>query len=91
MQDDDFDPTRLDPQGDEATCPKSRTTAFLSRSCERCGKGLTGRKKRFCSDRCRIRFRRAKELTGLKHLIARLQDAVNDVALALVGKDVSDE
>jgi len=34
---------------------ESRTTASGDHSCEQCGKPLSGRKERFCSDGCRMR------------------------------------
>jgi hypothetical protein len=53
----------------------SRTTASESRFCEGCGRPLTGRKRRCCSDRCRIRTRRQSSREEIKAAVARIDEA----------------
>jgi hypothetical protein len=54
--------------------PESRTTASDDRSCERCGRLLSGRKERFCSDSCRMATRREEECARVEKLLQRLDD-----------------
>jgi hypothetical protein len=66
MQDDDSNRGRPDVQGADVRGPETRTTAFLGQSCERCGVELTGRKTRFCSDRCRMAVRRERRAERIR-------------------------
>lgn len=65
--------------------PETRTTAFSGRSCNQCGRPLTGRKQRFCSDRCRMQDRRAKENRRRSDLLNRLRQAVSELERELTG------
>ena len=86
MQDDDFNQDGPDVHVLNDRGPESRTTASEERSCEHCGRGLTGRKQRFCSDRCRMKDRRAREDERRSDLLARLKGAVNDLENDLTGQ-----
>jgi hypothetical protein len=60
----------------DETVVQTRTTASAGQSCERCGRPLTGRKKRFCSDACRMRDRRDRERARIAELFGRLESDV---------------
>lgn len=55
---------------------EGRTTASEGLSCQECGVLLTGRKERFCSDRCRMKARRAKQQERVNELLAAIETAV---------------
>jgi hypothetical protein len=55
--------------GPEDRGPESRTTASGGHSCASCGRPLTGRKERFCSDRCRMAMRRVKQRQRIEPLL----------------------
>ena len=67
--------------------PETRTTAFSGPSCEECGRVLTGRKTRFCSDRCRMRDRRRHQQLRRLDLLDTIMSAVADLCLDLNGDD----
>jgi predicted nucleic acid-binding Zn ribbon protein len=77
MERDDLNRDGLDPQPLSDRCPQSRRSALESRSCEWCGRPLTGRKERFCSDRCRMRDRREQERKRVDGLLQRLESGVH--------------
>ena len=56
--------------------PRSRRSASNGRLCEQCVRELTGRKERFCSDRCRMRRHRAKQAAHRGNLISTLEQTV---------------
>jgi hypothetical protein len=56
--------------------PEPRTTAFSSQSCERCQRPLTGRKERFCSDRCRMAVRRQSQTARVRRLLTAIEESV---------------
>lgn len=58
---------------------RGRTTASHGQSCVRCGRLLTGRKERFCSDRCRMASRRHEHTAKVSALLTTLQDALADL------------
>ena len=62
------------------------TTASEPPSCTHCGRPLTGRKERFCSDRCRMRFRRTIEEKRRRDLIDQLREVVTEVEIELLGE-----
>jgi predicted nucleic acid-binding Zn ribbon protein len=72
-------------QGREDRGPETRTTASDGRSCEQCGRPLTGRKERFCSDRCRMAVRREQERARVDELLRRLEGDLNALREELVG------
>jgi hypothetical protein len=53
------------------------TTAVENRPCDHCGRHLTGRKERFCSDRCRMRDRRNRDQARIDELLQRLEDGLD--------------
>ena len=53
-----------------------RTPASVGRFCECCGGQLKGRKKRFCSDRCRMRARRTDHFIRIASLVTAMENAV---------------
>ena len=65
---------------------QSRTTAFADGSCAECRRPLTGRKTRFCSDRCRMRAVRAAEAQHRRDLLDRLKQAVAEIEGELLGR-----
>lgn len=69
-------------EGDRS--PEPRTTAFAARSCGSCGRPLTGRKERFCSDRCRMRDRRQRERDRLAELLQRLENGLATLRVELL-------
>jgi predicted nucleic acid-binding Zn ribbon protein len=56
--------------------PQPRTTASNGHSCEQCGRSLTGRKQRFCSDRCRMRARRQEQAARVNELLTTIEESV---------------
>ena len=74
-------------EGDDARVHDSlritRTSASEGHSCRQCGESVPGRRRNFCSDRCRMRARRADDHARLRHRDARLQDLVADVERAV--------
>ena len=61
-----------------------RTTASDGRFCEQCGRPLTGRKERWCSDRCRMRVRRADEAARQRELLGNMRQALSALEAELV-------
>lgn len=57
---------------------QARTTASDGHSCERCHRPLTGRKRRFCSDACRMRYRRVGERERRSKLFGQIESRLND-------------
>ena len=70
---------------DNDTALKARTTASESPSCEGCNRPLTGRKTRFCSDRCRMRSRRLEARTRLNDLLTVIEQSVSSLREELEG------
>ena len=66
-----------------------RTTAE-GRPCVGCDSPLRGRKERFCSDRCRMQYRRAAEVERRRELLNQLQGIVSQVRQEFAG-EVEDE
>jgi uncharacterized protein with Zn-ribbon domain DUF2116 len=64
---------------------EGRTTASETHSCEHCGEVLTGRKERFCSDRCRMKARRAKQQERVNELLTTIETAVSALRVELEG------
>lgn len=64
---------------------EGRTTASARPSCERCGKGLTGRKVRFCSDACRMAARRESQVSRVRELLEGLESGVAALRKELEG------
>ena len=56
-----------------------RTTASSGQSCEQCTRPLTGRKERFCSDRCRMRHQRDRDRRKRSELLDALSAAVEQL------------
>ncbi len=75
-----------DGQAQDNRGPEPRTTASDGRCCQSCGRPLTGRKERFCSDRCRMRDRREREQARVDELLRRLKDDVDALREELVGE-----
>ena len=63
-----------------------RTTAFAGPSCEHCNRPLTGRKEKFCSDRCRMQERRAADRNRQGLLLARIKESVRALERELLGE-----
>jgi len=55
---------------------EARTTPFAGRSCEGCGKPLTGRKQHFCSDHCRMQARRAEQASRIAAWLGSMEEAI---------------
>jgi predicted nucleic acid-binding Zn ribbon protein len=83
MQKEEPTQTRPDTRPVENRGPQPRTTASEGQSCERCGKPLTGRKLRYCSDRCRMQNRREDERRHLLELFNTIIAALNELRLSL--------
>lgn len=66
--------------------PEPRTTAFEGPSCESCGRRLTGRKRRFCSDRCRMRDSRHGQQRRRLDLLKTIGAALEALREELVGE-----
>jgi hypothetical protein len=60
----------------DETVAQTRTPASAGQSCERCGRPLTGRKTRFCSDVCRMRDRRDCERARIASLLGQLEGGI---------------
>ncbi len=75
---------RLVPE-DMASLLRTRTTASRRRFCRRCGEPLPGRRREFCSDRCRMRSRREAEKTRVERLFADLDQAFQAVRAHVLG------
>jgi hypothetical protein len=56
--------------------PQPRTTACERGSCAQCGRALTGRKEKFCSDACRMRNCRIEHQAELAQLFQDLTRTV---------------
>jgi hypothetical protein len=65
---------------------ETRRPSTLGRSCDHCREPLTGRKKRSCSDRCRLRHRRAQRQTKTAEVLARLEGNVAKLRHLLGGE-----
>jgi hypothetical protein len=72
MQNEDFNQNGLDAQAPGDRGPGPRTTA----SCQHCGRPLTGRKERFCSDRCRMRVRRDDQSRRIAARLRSMEEAI---------------
>ena len=70
-----------DEQGPSACCPTSRTartSALEAQPCRLCGKEIQPRRRNgFCSDRCRMRFRRGEERKRLEKLFENVDAALH--------------
>lgn len=86
MQNDKPSQTKPDAHPPEHRGPETRTPASEGHSCGLCERPLTGRKQRFCSDRCRMAVRRERERARLDQLVRRLEDALGALRQALVGE-----
>jgi predicted nucleic acid-binding Zn ribbon protein len=79
------------PSADESGCgksgPESRTTASSAPSCATCGRPLTGRKTRFCSDRCRMRDHRAASAARVAALLAIIDRSTTALRVELLGDE----
>ena len=69
---------------DHGSSPTKPNDCFLSgRSCEACGRRLTGRKHVFCSDRCRMRARRqARRIDLLNTIDATVEELRIELGVA---------
>jgi len=56
-----------------------RRSASEGRSCEHCNRPLTGKKERFCSDACRMAWRREREATDLASLLDTIVGCVEAI------------
>ena len=86
MQSEELNQDGLDPNAMLERPVEPRTTAFEGLSCERCGVPLTGRKERFCSNRCRMRARRAVQATRRRDALRQIRDAVTVLEDELLGE-----
>ena len=84
MQNDETNQNGLDPDVREERALQPRTTASEGAFCDQCGRRLTGRKARFCSDRCRMRMRRTIEEERRRDLMNELHRAVRAVEVELL-------
>jgi hypothetical protein len=87
MQNDDFDQKDTEHRAVAVSGPEDPTTASGDHPCGQCRRALAGRKRRFCSDRCRMRHRRIDQLFQRTKMLAKLYEAVDQIALELLGKD----
>ena len=56
---------------------EARTSASSAASCHWCGGAISGRRRNgFCSDRCRMRARRAERAVRVEGLLADIDEAV---------------
>lgn len=78
-QDDERQPCVHETAGAEDRGPEPRTTASGQASCERCGRPLTGRKERFCSDACRMAVRREQQQHRRMDLLNAIGAAVEEL------------
>ena len=79
MQNDEPNQDRLDVDLREQRGSEPRTTASEGPSCDWCGRRLTGRKQRFCSDRCRMRRRRHAQRLKRLELLDTIEAAAQDL------------
>jgi hypothetical protein len=63
--------------------PEHRTTALTGSSCGGCGKPLTGRKRLFCSDSCRMKVRRSAGDEQVSSLLKRLEAVLCELRAVL--------
>jgi hypothetical protein len=68
--------TDADARAEQVRPLETRTTASVGRLCEQCGGQLTGRKKRFCSDRCRMRSRRTEQARRIAACLSSMEEAI---------------
>jgi predicted nucleic acid-binding Zn ribbon protein len=63
---------------------ESRTTGSEGHSCRGCGKPIGGRRRNgFCSDRCRMRDRRALNAKRRRMMLSRLKEAVAAIEMEI--------
>lgn len=74
--------------GHDAPPAQPRTPASEARFCVGCGTPLTGRKQRFCSDRCRMRHRRTARAARRQCLLANLRQALSALEAELATEEV---
>lgn len=84
MQNDETNQNGPDVEALEERALRPRTTASEGASCDRCGRPLTGRKQRFCSDRCRMRARRTIDEERRRDLMNELHRVVRAVEVELL-------
>ena len=59
----------------------TRTSGSVAHVCDVCGKAITGgRRNGFCSDRCRMRARRAAKQARVEHELAKIESAAENVS-----------
>jgi hypothetical protein len=75
MQSEETTPTNPEAARPQDRALEGRTTAS-DRQCKQCGEPLTGRKLRFCSDRCRMRHVRQNRWRTLNTLIDLIERAL---------------
>ena len=68
--------TARDAHAEDGRLSEARTTASDGRFCDGCGCPLKGRKKRFCSDRCRMRARRTRQAMRIAVWLASMEKAI---------------
>ena len=62
---------------DSGRTVESRTSASAGPSCSECGDSITGRRRNgFCSDKCRLRTRRAERTARFEELLEDIETAV---------------
>ena len=71
-----------------ALVTQPRTPASEARFCVGCSTPLTGRKQRFCSDRCRMRHRRTARAARRQCLLANLRQALSALEAELATEEV---
>ena len=86
MRNDERKP-RADDNGAGKGGPESRTTASSTPSCGTCGRPLTGRKTRFCSDRCRMRDHRAASAARVADLLTTIDRSTAALRAELLGDE----
>jgi hypothetical protein len=74
-----------DVQRPEDRGPESRRAPLEGHSCEWCEGPLTGRKLRFCSDRCRMRHRRKEQAARINGLLRTIEESVASLRGELEG------
>jgi predicted nucleic acid-binding Zn ribbon protein len=84
MQNDERNQNEAEVQRPEDHGPESRRAALGGHSCEWCEGPLTGRKERFCTDRCRMRRRRERQRTRVDELLQRLEGDLHALRAELV-------
>jgi predicted nucleic acid-binding Zn ribbon protein len=78
MQGGDFNEKEANAQGHGDRGPETRTTACAGQ-CRLCGRPLTGRKQRFCSDACRMAARRERQQHRGLELLNTIVGAVEEL------------